>query len=557
MSNVTIGELPAASAITGTELVELEQSGVSVKSASSAIFAISYYKQTSIESSNSITPVQYQYAPGTPDRYTINTTPGTTDMTSALQASSTAVGAGGRISLLSVTYGISSTVSILEGQSIVGQGWGSHTGVFGATSGSIIKVISNSNFDVISHIASSGTPSLGHYFANFGITGFGSGSTNNIGIHLEYCPWTTVINVYCASMHIGIEQGAQCFRWFTAAYKGLDCDNAWFSHDEGEDSSYHSCDFGSYRSTGVGFQLSDMGQCLVFNACSFAQNNFGFLMSQGDTNGNGTGTPYPMHAVLIGCIFEDNLSAGIGITSSNQSAAATLYPALTCIGCRGNMTGTFGTPNSGQSFLFGLHYSQIKISDLILNTGFSYGAVIYTSMYSFTASGTAPGQLIWEEDYASTYGTSRFLGTTANVSVGSFGDTQLCRLTPASFSYTGGAGYARVPFSTVLSDTWGWYESSNVAISPTRQNQTVKFHVRVSFASVPTGQVLLAIYKNNSPFKTIAATTVSTAGNDLILYGQCEDVPTSGAYYYAAINAIQNLTLDTANSDFYAELVGS
>jgi hypothetical protein len=299
-----------------------------------------------------------------------------------------------------------------------------------------------------------------------------------------------------------------------------------------------------------------MGQCINFVACNFSQTGFGVFISQGDTNGNGTGTPYPCHMTFRGCMFEDMVSAGIGIVTSNQGYAASAHPCLELTGCRGNFTGTFGTPDNGQPFIFGLHYAQIKVTDLILNSGYSYGAMIGMSGLGYTFAGSAPGPLVWELDNPSNYGTSRFIGTTANVSVGSFGDTMLCRLSPVAYSYTGGSGYQRVPFSTVVLDTWSWYSSANVAIQPTRQGQTIALHARVACTSVGTGAVALAIYKSGSLFKIIAAQVVSTAGSELVLSGDCEDTG-SGAYYWAAIQAAQSLTLDTVNSDFYAELVGS
>lgn len=47
---------------------------------------VGYYKQTSAESTASVTPISYSYPPQTAIRYATNTTPGTTDMAAGIQA---------------------------------------------------------------------------------------------------------------------------------------------------------------------------------------------------------------------------------------------------------------------------------------------------------------------------------------------------------------------------------------------------------------------------------------------------------------------------------------
>ena len=68
------------------------------------------YKQTAAEIAASVTPVNYAYPPGHVYRYGTNTTPGTTDMTAALNNSIKAVGSGGTVVWPADTYLITSPI---------------------------------------------------------------------------------------------------------------------------------------------------------------------------------------------------------------------------------------------------------------------------------------------------------------------------------------------------------------------------------------------------------------------------------------------------------------
>ena len=95
MANVTIQALPAATTpLTGAELVPLVQSGVTKQTAMTNALAKPYYAITAVETAASITPTNYSYPPANALRYGTNTTPGTTDMTTAIQNAITAAGTG-------------------------------------------------------------------------------------------------------------------------------------------------------------------------------------------------------------------------------------------------------------------------------------------------------------------------------------------------------------------------------------------------------------------------------------------------------------------------------
>lgn len=69
------------------------------------------YPQTAAESSAGITPTNYAYEPGDVRRYGDNTTPGTTDMTAAIQAAYTA-NAGLRVTFQPEAYLVTSAISV-------------------------------------------------------------------------------------------------------------------------------------------------------------------------------------------------------------------------------------------------------------------------------------------------------------------------------------------------------------------------------------------------------------------------------------------------------------
>ncbi len=71
------------------------------------------YTQTNAEITANVTPVNYAYAPGIVDRYGTNTTPGTTDMTTAINhAVAVALAGGGVVQFLAAKYAVASFVTV-------------------------------------------------------------------------------------------------------------------------------------------------------------------------------------------------------------------------------------------------------------------------------------------------------------------------------------------------------------------------------------------------------------------------------------------------------------
>lgn len=92
-----------------------------------------HIKTTAAETAASVTPVNFQYEPGNVLRYGTNTTPGTTDMTTAIQAALDAMAGTGRVFIPRGTYLVSSTIRIPGESYVHGDGR--------QTDGTIIKML--------------------------------------------------------------------------------------------------------------------------------------------------------------------------------------------------------------------------------------------------------------------------------------------------------------------------------------------------------------------------------------------------------------------------------
>ena len=114
-------------------------------------------KRTATEIAAGVTPVNYAYPPGMVDRYGTNTTPGTTDMTAAVQA---AVNSNGTVTFQNTTYLIGAQLStpsngVAISNSVVfqGQGFGTvlldKTHVVGVTTYSLNMFTSSATIDYV------------------------------------------------------------------------------------------------------------------------------------------------------------------------------------------------------------------------------------------------------------------------------------------------------------------------------------------------------------------------------------------------------------------------
>lgn len=95
------------------------------------------YPQTAAELAAGVTPTNYAYAPGHVYRYGTNTTPGTTDMTAAINH---ALAANTSVYAPANTYRITSTLSLISGQTFHGDG---PSTILSYASGTISNIVGN------------------------------------------------------------------------------------------------------------------------------------------------------------------------------------------------------------------------------------------------------------------------------------------------------------------------------------------------------------------------------------------------------------------------------
>lgn len=529
---------------------------------------IGYYEQTEAEIAAAVTIVNGSISPGNILRYGSNTTPGTTDMTVALQAAIDQNNQGGvAVYCPRGTYNISSKVTLYAATKITGDGWAANAGSFTPSAGTIFNWTGTGVFLSLQGV-STGNYAEALCMRDFAIYNSG-GIDNCTGIQMLFAPFSSLTNIYIGGFQgtgipgtngTGIEQGDSSWHCIFNNVIIQGCTTSLNSHDAGEDSNYNNCVFRSFNYTaGVGVYLNGQAQTNKFTDCDLSDNIYGCLISQSDSNGDGTGIPLPMQVTFDTCQFEQCNNFAIGISVSNQSFANNkAYPSVITTNCRFYIPASGGsvTPNNGQAIVYAQACSQITIQHPN-ESGYSYGAIIGISQFGFTFSGAAkPGPVIFSNDNGYFYGTGRIISSGQNGSLVTIpGDHALVRFTPTSMT-TG--VLAAIPFSVLVgADTWGWsFVSGVTTIRPTK-NQTVRFKCQLAFASGPATNYLLQLFKNSVLFQTIAATTLGTAGNPFVLSGEAFDIPNGTSdFYYMVITTGSAGTVDITNSYFESEVVG-
>lgn len=490
---------------------------------------------------------------------------GTNDSTTAIQNAINAIGNRGLLYAPKGTYLISNTITLKYGINFYGDGYEAVNGTNTPLDGTIFKWTgsagtSGSNIPMFYlNGGSSATVYNSNQFTNFACYNQ-SGSAYVTAIKVNNSNWVSVSRLYISGFDIGVEQGVNCYQWSVDNVKIIGITSiCWYAHDEGEDSTYTDCLFRSYSSTGTGVQLSNMSQTNVFIGCDFSDNLRGAYLNQGDTNGNGTGTPYPMNATFINCQFEDIISAAIVLVTSNQNAAQNLHPGVTAIGCRGFISGTWSPAvvNNGQSFIYATHASQISVDTPFVN--YDYGVTLGVAAYGYYyGGGTACGPALWGNDNGSVWRLARFNGNVGNNTL-QIGDHQLIKLNSVTTILTFSGGYANTNFTNVVTNKYGWLNGSNL-IQPSR-SQTVRFKCQVRLISATAGNYQLFIKKNATTLYVMDEVYVASSGQDVFLAGEFFDIPNGTSDFYATqiytSSGASTITFDTTNSYLFAEVCGN
>lgn len=516
--------------------------------------------KTQPEIDESIAIANYSYFPGNILRYGADRT-NTTDSTVAVQAAVNQQRSGGpAVYAPNGAYLLSTTITCYAGTKITGDGRAFNSGSPSPTAGTGFNWQGGSAPAFSIQGVSTGNYATTLTMRDFSVYNRG-GANNAIGVQMLFAPFSILENIYIAgfigSTGYGIEQGDSSFQCAFIQVDVVSCDTCVYSHDAGEDTTWTSCLFRSFNYvSGIGFLAKDQCQTTKFLGCDLSDNNIGAFLQQGDSGGM-TPLPLPFQISFDTCQFENVATAAIVVTTSSQNQQTIYYPSLDVNNCRFfNAVGGPVTANNGQAVVYAQCLSQATFSK-INESGYSFGGIFGVSRYGQTFTGTAlSGPIIWGPDSGMSYGTSRFLaGSTLGSLVLAAGDHSIARFTATAITPTSATA---LPFSVIVSDVWGWYflNGGTPTVKPTKA-QTIRFCVQFATASAPTGAYKLQLFKNGSAFLTMAAITVSTAGNALVMTGEAFDVPAPNSDLYNIVfTPPGSVVMDIGNSFLTAEVAG-
>lgn len=475
----------------------------------------------------------------------------------SIQAAITAAGPGGTLYFPPGFYGISNTLNFLAGQQIYGGGWYAKAGIIAPQAGSIIVFLPDEDIPALQFIGDASDPTAPSFHSIAVTNGNGQGSAIGTGIKCINGNFATWHNVHVSSFATNIEQGNNCWNWSMVGVRSYDSSACLFAHDEGEDSVYTVCSFRSYRATGFCVHLKNQSQTNKFDGCDLSAGQWLAYLEQGDSNGNGTGLPLPMHASFNNCQFEDAINAAIALVTSNQNADKGLHPAVTVSHCRAFISGTGfipAQPNSGQAFLYATHYSFVDMQS-VLSNGYSYGMITGQAAYGGFVTGTLCGFAKWGLDIGSTWGTQAILGSLNNV-IFNPGVRIAEVYHSAALNYVA-TNFTAIPFTTKIFDPYSIYNTGSAHHIPVR-NLPHRFRVQLGVTPGVAGRYVVNVSKNGgaSTFNAIDVTVTGT--NNLILSGEIYDTPNGTTDFYTfTLFSTVNITVDTNNTVLLIEAIGN
>lgn len=486
------------------------------------------------------------------------------DSTAFIQAAINAAGAGGTIELPKGVFKVNGTLNLLQGQILRGVGWTTVTGSFAVRGGSVIKQFSTADIPTINVPGTSESDQYENVHIRDLAVVNNVSAQNASGIHATYARKFKISNVYVTGFRRGVYLETQCWAWGADHCLIMDCNYGIYAGSASEDCLIANCDIGLFRSNGAGategthciYLTNQIQNCTILSTgmhfCDWA-----LTMNQGDTNGNGTGTPYAMQASMIGCYIEDCKLAAVAIVSSNGAYNANAHPTFNMQDTRVYNGGAYAPINNGQPILYIAHASQVRVTN-IQETGFSYGAIIGQSYSGYFWSGNQPKMVEWGIDNAYTYGTARFLGKTGCVSrVPGTSPMSIIGTDAASIALSGGFGNPQ--WNTAISDPNAWANLASYVIAPGKsQMMRIRAAIYVN-ATVNGARYAVILNKNGVQLSTFADITATGTG-PLLLQGECYDTPNgSGDYYAVQVYCSSGASIPlTANGSYFSiEAIGS
>lgn len=609
------------------------------------------HTQTAAELAAGVTPTNYAVPSHLESgyvsvaRYGADST-GATDATAIIQGALNVGGIGSTVVIPAGTYQINGTLNKFPGQIIKGSGWATKPLTYVIAGGTVLKQHDRSNIPLIQTNGASDAAQVERGgIRDIALLNAVGGATVGTGYYANYARQELLSNVYISGFAKGIVFANTCWLCHVDHCRVMDFTNTGLvQQSASEDNLYTNCQFSGYYPQSVAVHCQNESANTTFINCYFQGCNYGVFLDQYDTNGNGSGIPYPMHATFIGCLVEDIVQAAFMLISSVASPAggSQTHPGITINHLRAYNSGNFAltrlitgasdsagtatltfastpaanvppvgsqiivagmTPfgyngtyivtastttsvsyanatkgftrggritygalaNNNQTLVYAQNASQITAQDIYAQ-GFSFGATFMGASFRGTAGyqygyfyhpGTPVGPILWAQDNNAVYGTARFQGVTANITKIP-GDKPICRLNSAALSYAASA-FTRVPFTSVVSDFYGWASNTNQGWIPLR-NQTVRFRAQIYIDSAPIGRYTLFLHKNGSKIATLFDLHNGTASVPILLSGEFDDIPNGNTdYYYITVYSSASWSLDTAAGSTWAvaEILGT
>ena len=336
-----------------------------------------------------------------------------TDDSLAIQNAVAAAGIGGAVTFQARSYCIGSTITLLPGTHLIGEGWSyPPQGSVAPSGGTILNYTGRIDAPLLRSFGGNNSDNHPHVQIEQISLYNKSGAGTKIGtaIQLINSRMAAIKDVYIASFNIGIEQGSNSWQSRLEGVVILDAARCLFAHDAGEDSIATGCSFRPYRLNGICAHLKNQVNSYQFNNCDMSNAQWGVLLEQGDTSGNGTGTPYSMNVIMINPQFEEIVNAAVAAVASNQNASAGQHPSIIINGGRAYVGSTFAKANSGQCVVFAQHASYVDVRGLQHQGGYSIGLSLGETRYGYTFSGSIPFHAKWLAPASKAFGSGEVFG---------------------------------------------------------------------------------------------------------------------------------------------------
>lgn len=287
-------------------------------------------------------------------RQAIKTRAFTIDCTAVAQAALTFAGPGSTVLFPGGWY-INGTLTGYAGQTVRGMGWSTTTNAFTVVSGSEFRQFSTSNVNCLQFPGADNNHQLERWgLYDMALTSSVPSSTVGTGFYAAYGRQGQMRNVYIAGFNTAMNFDPQCWQMLIEGVRCMDFAVGMVNNSTSEDNCFISCQWAGYRTGSVGVSLANQSANNVFINCYLQALQNGCLMAQGDTHGDGTGTPFPMFTTWISPLIEDITQFAFGLVTSAQTAVSGLHPGIRVINPRVLNTGLSGyqcsnTPSTSAS----------------------------------------------------------------------------------------------------------------------------------------------------------------------------------------------------------------